>query len=333
MTSALTWGADQVTCANDGTTIRGKFETLSKTTVVIKQSSDETTTISPDDIIEIRFDREPPPLQAARSNERSGSYKAAIEQLQKVLSEYTGRDKRVLTEIEFLVARCQARLALADPDVTQTALTSLQSFLQQNGNSYRTLEAMLLQAQLLIGTDRSQATRLLEQLRSSGVDGFAIQAGVVLGRALLGEAKPDQAKEVFDDVIRNSHGKATALGAHYESRIGRAECLLMQDQLKQALTELKVVIAEIPNDQHATLAKAWLHTGHGHRQSDQPQAALLAYLHVDILYPDATAEHAEALYQLTSLWEAAGYPERARATQSRLLTQYPDSQWAAQNKE
>ena len=328
-----TWGADQITRLNDGATIRGKFEIFSKTSVVIRQPSDETITISTDDIMEVRFDREPPLLQAARSNERSGSYTSAIQQLQKILSEYTGRDKRVLTEIEFLVARCQARLARSNPETTRTALATLQSFLQQNGNSYRTLEVMLLQAQLLSGTERSQAIRLLEQLRSSGVDGFAMQAGVVLGHVLLSEARPGQAEDVFNDVVRKSDGKATALKTHYESRIGRAECLLKQDRPEQALKELKFVIAEIPGDQHTALARAWLHTGHGHRQSDQPQAALLAYLHVDILYQDAKVEHAEALYQLTALWEAAGYPDRARDSQSRLLAQYPDSRRAAQANE
>ena len=328
-----TRGADQVTRVSDGAIVRGKIETISRTAILIRQSGDETTTISPDDIREIRFDREPVPLQIARSNERSGSYRAAVEQLQKVLSEYTGRDQRVSTEIAFLIARCQTRLALVDPKATPTALTSLQTFLQRNSNGYRTLEAMLLQAQLLAGTDRSQAIQLLEQLRRSGVDGFVTQAGVVLGRALLGDDKPDQAREVFDDVIRDSQGKTTALAAHYDSRIGRAECLLMQDQLQEALKDLKDVIDEIPDDQHTALARAWLQTGHCHRRGDQPRAALLAYLHVDLLYSGAAAEHAEALYQLSPLWEAAGHPERASDTQSRLKDLYPHSKWAQPDRQ
>jgi len=322
------FGADQITRLSDGAIIRGKLETLSKTQIVIRRSNDETETISPADLRDIRFDREPPPLQTARSNERSGNYEAAIEQLQEVQSEYSGNDRRVPVEIEFLIARCQARHSSVEPATTQTALTSLQSFLRNHGNSYRALEAMLLQAQLLITSDRPEATRLLKQLRTCGVDGFAMQAGVALGLALLEDHQPDQALEVFDEVIQQSKGQPVALSAWLESRIGQARCLQQQNQLPEALKALKMVIAETPEDRPATLAQAWNLMGSCHQSANSPKAALLAYLHVDLLYPEANAEHAEALYQLASLWESTGHPDRASDAQSRLQTMYPGSQQA-----
>jgi len=243
--------------------------------------------------------------------------------LQEVQSEYTGSDRRVPVEIDFLIARCQARHAFVDPSATQIALDSLQSFLQDHGNSYRALETMLLQARLLIKTDRPQATRLLEQLRSSGVEGFGRQAGIVLGLALLDDSQPDQALEIFDEVIQQSEDQPIALSAHLESRIGRARCLQQLDQLPEALKALKMVIAETPEERHITLAQAWNLTGSCHQDANNPKAALLAFLHVDLLYPTATTEHAEALRQLVPLWESAGHPDRARDARSRLQTQYP----------
>lgn len=326
--AASATGADLLTRISDGSLIRGKLETLSKTKIEIRRSNDEVESISPDDLQDIRFDREPPVLQTARSNERSGAYAAAIGQLREVQSGYSGGDRRVVEEIEFLIARCQARQALLDPSVAETALESLQAFIQSYGNSYRALETILLQAQLLVVTDRPRAVGLLQQLRDSGVAGFAMRAGVVLGNALLNNNEPDQALQVFEDVIRKSQDKATALTANLESRIGLARCLQQQDRLQDALKALDAVIADAPDDKPTTLAQAWIHAGNCHQDDENPRAALLAYLHVDLLYPEATKEHAESLHQLAPLWEAAGHPGRARDARSRLRNQYPDSKWA-----
>ena len=65
--TASTFATDQVTRISDGATIRGEFKILSKTQVVIKRSNDEVESVSPDDIRDIRFDREPPRLRIARS--------------------------------------------------------------------------------------------------------------------------------------------------------------------------------------------------------------------------------------------------------------------------
>ncbi|MCH2202458.1 MAG: tetratricopeptide repeat protein [Fuerstiella sp.] len=322
ITATSTFAADQVTRISDGTTVRGKFESLSKTQIVIRRSNDQSETISPADVHDIRFDREPPPLQTARSNERSGNYDEAIKQLQEVKAEYAGGDRRVPAEIEFLLARCHARRAFLNPEVAAAALKLLGSFIQQYGDHYRTLEATLLQAQLLVESNRAQGTQLLEQLRSSRVDGFAIQAGLVLGRVLLEEDEVDQAMQIFDVVIRKSAGKPILQTLHYDSRIGRAECFQRQKRWPQALETLNAVIAEVPDDQEPILAKVWIHVGDCHRLSNQSEAALLAYLHVDILYSGATVEHAEALYRLRSLWEGAGHPDRSRDAQSRLQAQY-----------
>ncbi len=321
-------GADLLTRISDGSLIRGKLETLSKTKIEIRRSNDEVESISPDDLQDIRFDREPPVLQTARSNERSGAYAAAIDQLREVQSDYSGDDRRVVEEVKFLIARCQARRALLDPSVAQTALKSLQAFLQSHGNSYRALESILLQAQLLVVTDRPRAVRLLQQLRDSGVDGFVMQAGIVLGNALLSDNEPDQALQVFEDVIQKSRDKVTALTSNLESRIGRARCLQEQDRLQDALKALDAVIADAPNDKPTMLAQAWIHAGNCHQDDENPRAALLAYLHVDLLYSEATIEHAESLHQLAPLWEAAGHAGRAHDARSRLKNQYPNSKWA-----
>ncbi len=322
------FAADQVIRRSDGDLVRGKLETLSRTRIEIRRTNDELVTISPDDIRDIRFDREPPPLQSARSNERSGEYSTAIEQLREVQNDYEGDDLRVTTEIEFLIARCLTRQAMTDPTVTQEAIDLLRTFLQQHANSYRSLEATLLQARLLAATDLSRATRLLEELKACGVEGFELQAGVILGQALLREDKADQALAAFDEVKQKSREKPGARAAYFDSLIGHAACLQKLNRLEEALQTLDAVVIELPEQEEGALARAWNQIGDCQRDSSNPRAALLAYLHVDILYAGAANAHAEALFRLAPLWEDAGHPERARDARSRLQARYPRSQWA-----
>lgn len=327
VTTGSVYAADQVTRQSDGEIIRGELTALEETSVVIRRSNDEEVRISPDDIRDIRFHREPPALQTARSNERSGEYSAAIEQLREVQAEYEGSDQRVVTELEFLIARCQAHLAFNDPARAPAAIDTLKVFLQRHPNSYRILEAKLLQARLLMASDRPQANSLLDQVRNGGVDGFAAQSGIVLGQTLLSENKAQQGLQIFGDVIKQSQNKPALLVAHFDAQIGRAQCLQQLSRFEEAVKMLETVIDAVPEDQSSTLAKAWNQLGDCERQQDHTKAALLAYLHVDLLYPEVAEAHAQALHYLGSLWHAAGHPARARDAQSRLQTQYPSSRW------
>lgn len=332
LTSTSVFAADQLTRRSDGAIVRGKVETLSRTQIVIRRTNDEIVNVSPDDLRDLRFDREPPALQSVRSNERSGEFRAALKQLRQIQEDYDGGDERVVTETEFLAARCQARLALVDADEVETALEALQSFLRSHPTSYRALEAMLLQARLLATTDSAAAARLLKQLTDSGVDGFAVQAGVILGRTQLSEGNAAEALQTFDDLILRSQDKPDAATTLAESRIGRAACLQQLERPEEALQALDAVVAGLPENQHGTLARAWNRIGDCQRDLGSPQAALLAYLHVDLLYAEAAEAHAEALHRLSPLWEAAGHPDRAQDARTRLQERYPRSRWAEQSK-
>ena len=65
-----------------------------------------------------------------------------------------------------------------------------------------------------------------------------------------------------------------------------------------------------------------------HVASNKPKDALLAFLHVDVLYNTVPASHAEALAKLVPLWEAIGKPGRAREARQLLRERYPNSRWA-----
>lgn len=320
--------ADQVTRLSDGATIRGRFTKLSKNLIVLERSNGATEEFAPDEIRDLRFDREPTSLQRVRSNIRGGAFETALASVEEIRSDYGGADRRVVTELAFLQARCEAGIAQTDPSAVNGAISSLSAFAASHSNDFRSTEVNLLLARLLVEQDSGRAVGLLKQVQESGVAGFELQAGVVLGNILLKDGNAEGALQAFDDVVQRSRANSSAVSAYYDGQIGRAESLRLQGHPDQAITSLEQLISEIPDEQQQTLARAWNLIGDCQRAGKNEKAALLAYLHVDVLYAAARSEHAKSLYWLGTLWESVGHPERGVDARTRLRSQYANSKWA-----
>jgi tetratricopeptide (TPR) repeat protein len=114
----------------------------------------------------------------------------------------------------------------------------------------------------------------------------------------------------------------------YDGMLGLAMCLKQQSKTDEAIATLDEIIEKAPEGESRTLAEAWLRKGDCLRLKTQPKAALMAYLHVDLLYAGEPAQHAEALKRLSELWTPAGHEDRAVDASARLTQLYPNSQWA-----
>ena len=75
------------------------------------------------------------------------------------------------------------------------------------------------------------------------------------------------------------------------------------------------------------MAEAYLRQGDCYQEQQKIRDAVIAYLHVDVLFPTEKELHAEALYRLARLWAPAGRPDRAREASAKLNEIYPDSEW------
>ena len=62
--------------------------------------------------------------------------------------------------------------------------------------------------------------------------------------------------------------------------------------------------------------------------SDRPQDALIAYLHTSELFYQDPDTHAEALYQLSKLWDVVKKSGEANRARGLLRERYGDSVWA-----
>jgi hypothetical protein len=95
---------------------------------------------------------------------------------------------------------------------------------------------------------------------------------------------------------------------------------------------LEEVIAKAPADDVKVNAEAFLRQGDCLREQGADKDALLAYLHVDVLFSSEKAMHAEALYRLATLWDKVGSKVRADEAREKLKSDYENSEWARQLK-
>jgi TolA-binding protein len=112
--------------------------------------------------------------------------------------------------------------------------------------------------------------------------------------------------------------------------LGKALCQQKQGLIDEAIATVDEVISKASESESQTLARAWVLKGDCLRAKNLPKDALMAYLHVDVLYASEPAAHAEALYRLASLWGPAGQQARAEEALALLTTRYPNSSWAKQ---
>ncbi len=147
-----TRAADQLVRISDNATLRGEFKSMTPEAITIALTNGKTETVSVADIALVRFDQEPLQLSQARSNERT-ALDAAIQKYKTIQGEYTGGDKRLVTDLQFLIARAEVKLAMADPARRESAMTAIKTFRAAEKANFRYLEATLLEAMLAAESD------------------------------------------------------------------------------------------------------------------------------------------------------------------------------------
>src|SRR5262249_4143396 len=119
------------------------------------------------------------------------------------------------------------------------------------------------------------------------------------------------------------------LSRRYEALLTKASCLQKQGKFPEATAVLTKVLDEAAEDDVKTLAETCVRLGDCYQADGKTKAAILAYLRVDILFPKAKSQHAEALYHLSRLFAQDGKPDKAADAAARLQQLFPRSPWTA----
>lgn len=317
---------DRIRDRNGVTT--GKITKMSALAVTIRKGG--TDLKKPvEDIVSITFDDEPEDLAPARRSANNGRYEDALERLAKIARSDVDR-KEVQQEIDFLSMFCKVQLALSGQGSLDQAESQVASFLSKHSKSYHVPEAIELRGTALLANgDYNGARQMFTKLGKAPAPYFKARSALLTGRSLQAEGKHQQAAASFDAAIKAAESNAAAKSQLLEATLLNAVSQAALGQLEAATEAIKQIVKQAETQDRQLLAQAYNALGDCYLQAKESKAAMLAFLHVDILFSTETSEHARALYELSKLWEELGKTERARDAGQRLQENYPGSRWAS----
>lgn len=321
--------ADEVSRRNDKS-VRGTITDVSKEGVTVKPPAGADVVIPANDIVDIRWDDEPLALNGARIAARNGNTASALQELKKSAADpkATGDIK---AEIEYLTARLTARagLDLSDTAQLEAAASQLDAFTKAHGDSARYFDAVYLLGRVQLALeDFAGAEASFQQLSRAPWSDYRMAAQNATARLALKKGDLASALASFEAVLSQNASTPAEVSRRNAALLGKATVTLQQGNAEQALETINQAIQSADPEDSAVQAEAFVRKGDSLRLLGRTKEAILAYLHVPVLFEKEAAFNAEALYHLASLWSTAGQPERGLAASQELRENYPNTEWA-----
>jgi tetratricopeptide (TPR) repeat protein len=319
-------GADRIRLTK-GSSEAGEIQEMTPLEVTIARGSAGITKVPVNEISSIIFKGEPAQLTQARINARGG-YQTAIERLGEIDRQAIDRDF-VRQDVEFYEAYCTAKLALAGNGSIADAGRLVGSFVRNHRQNYHYLEAVEVLGDLLVAAGRfDMAVAQYAELAKAPWTEFKVRSAVLVGRALAAQGKHADAIRQFDSALADAGSAAETKSQRLAAILGKAVSLAETGGTDQAVKMIEEVIRDADPEDAALHALAYNALGRCYEQANRTKDALLAFLHVDVLYASQADAHAEALSRLAVLWESVGQEGRARDARQLLKERYSGSRWA-----
>lgn len=324
--------ADIVERKSSTSPVSGEVTSISRDEISVTTGSlKKVVAVPANDVVNVRWDKEPAKLNLIRGDERAGRLQKAIDGYNEILKDVPASDKNLKVDLTFLIARATSKLAPTDPAKLKEAVSLLKDFVQSNASNFRYYEAAELLGQLYVAQkDFTQANATFALLGKAPWPDYKMIAEIAEARVQLAAGDVDKALAAFDQVASMEAKEPAEQARRFEALIGKAVCLQKKEQHVEAEKVLDEVIRDVPAEATSVQAEAYLRRGDSLRIGGKNKPALLAYLHVDLLFPKEETFHAEALFRLSQLWGAVGNPDRGAEASARLHDKYPNSEWVKQ---
>ncbi len=320
--------ADTIT-RRDGTRVSGQITGGSKTDLTIKPSIGDAVTVPASEIAAIDWDAATADLKLGITDETGGRLDSALQRVTKSKSETKTPSDLLRHEFDFVLARINARMALADASKQDATIALLEAFRKTGSDHFRFYEATNLLGQVKLAKgDFAGARTAFEALAQSPGADYKLAAKIAQGRILMGEGQNEQAAQTFEEAITSAGASPAEQARKYEAMLGKAKAQALLSQHAEALQVLDDVISKAPADITALQAEAYVLQGNSLQALNRNKEAVLAYLHVDLLFAREAGFHAESLYHMSRLWKTVQFPERGLDAEGKLLASYPNSPWA-----
>jgi tetratricopeptide (TPR) repeat protein len=311
-------------------TVAGEVVSVSPMDVEVVDRSGEPKKITIDKIREVQFGDEPQSLKAARVMLMRGRPADAVTEIAKIEpSELEGVKQFVLDEIDFVKVAGAGRAALAAGADPSEAGKLVVEFLAKHPKSHHFFRMQELLGDLLARAGKFDNAQAAYAQLDKGPASLKVRAAASKAAMYFDQKKYDEAYKEFESAVAIDAGDDESLAQKRAAELGKARCLARKGQPEKAIESLQKVIKQANPEEKELLARAYNVLGESYRlDGNKDQDALISYLTVDLVYNSVPDSHAEALYNLTELWERGKNPERSREARESLQSIYPGSAWA-----
>jgi tetratricopeptide (TPR) repeat protein len=313
--------------ARAGSKIVGKITDVSPTEITVTSSGSERK-VPVNQVQRISLAGEPAALRQARSAVLSGQYEQALESLAG-LTDADAKETVLRQEIGFYRIFARAQLALLGGGDPKAAEAEMKAFAARERTTFHFYEIAELLGDLAQASgDYAGAAGYYGYLARAPWPDYELRSNVLLAGALRSQGKLSEAITQYDRALAVNASDPVAVRQQTLARIGKAACQAQQGHASAAIAELEGVITKNDPADERVFAQAYLALGTAYQQADQTLDAVLAYLHIDLLFYGQREAHAEALYNLTELWPKVDQPARAVESRQLLQSRYAGTIWA-----
>ncbi len=313
-----------------GTPTLGDITEITRTQVSITANTGKKV-FPVNEIQKVSFKGEPRELRNARDAILKGQLELAQSDLAKIaLADITRPE--ILQDIEFYRAYCEGRLALIGGGDKSAAVRALRAFESNpaNANSLHYFAAMELLGDLAVAlSSYDNGIRYYGKLAEAPWPDYAMRATLLQADAMVSAGQFAEAQKKYEEVLASTLDDAQSRELKLRATLGKAVCLAESGESQPAIESVLQIIAENDSREKPQLfARGYNALGVCYLKADKKQDALLAFLHVDLLFNQDPEAHAEALFYLSDLWRTVNKSERAIRARSLLESRYSGSKWA-----
>ena len=283
------------------------------------------------EIQKVSFSGEPRELRSARDGILKGQLAMARADLVKINVDAIDREE-IKQDIEFYKAFCDGREALVGGGDKIAAGRAMSVFLagEEKRHSFHYFEAVELLGDLYVAIGSyPKGIEYYGLLGKAPWPDYQMKAALLEAGALLATEQYADALAKYNSVLASPIDDVRAREQKQEATLGSAVCQATAGQVDAGIASiLKIIEQNDSREKPVLFAKAYNALGVCYLKAGKTQDALLAFLHVDLLFNQDPNAHAEALYYLISLWRDVNKSERSIQADSLLKSRYSGSPWA-----
>ncbi|NNE00065.1 MAG: tetratricopeptide repeat protein [Pirellulaceae bacterium] len=278
----------------------------------------------------VAFADDPPELKAGRNRILAGKFATGLADLKKI-NPADVQGELVKRDLQFYLALATSELALsAGGDKTQASAAML-AFVRAAPNSYHFFDAAQMLGDLALAQqDAAGAARYYGAISSKAPwPEYKMAALMSEARALISQGEFAAAQKKYESVLSAKSDTKESRRQKLFAQIGRGRCLAETSAPQEGIDLIEEVIAKNDPADSELFGRAYNALGDCLLKAGKTKDALMAYLHVDVLFYSDPEIHAESLYYLTKLWSATKNNDRSIAARKMLDDRYAGSIWAS----